>query len=90
MTIVRKFGKPDLIITFTCNPLWDEITGSLLLNQKATDRHDLIVRVFRQKLRELLNDILKKHVLGKPIGQVYKILDYMRYPFNLFVRREVH
>ena len=70
MTIVRKFGKPDLFITFTCNPLWDEITGSLLLNQKATDRPDLIVRVFRQKLRELLNDILKKHVLGKPIGHV--------------------
>ena len=73
MTIVRKFGKPDLFITFTCNPLWDEITGSLLLNQKATDRPDLIVRVFRQKLRELLNDILKKHVLGKPIGHVYTI-----------------
>ena len=73
MTIVRKFGKPDLFITFTCNALWDEITGSLLLNQKATDRPDLIVRVFRQKLRELLNDILKKHVLGKPIGHVYTI-----------------
>ena len=56
---VRKFGKPDLFITFKCNPLWDEITCSLLLNQKATDRPDLIVRVFRQKLRELLNDILK-------------------------------
>ena len=73
MTIVRKFGKPDLFITFTCNPLWDEITCSLLLNQKATDRPDLIVRVFRQKLRELLNDILKKHVFGKPIAHVYTI-----------------
>ena len=73
MTIVRKFGKPDLFITFTCNPLWDEITCILLLNQKATDHPDLIVRVFRQKLRELLNDILKKHVFGKPISHVYTI-----------------
>ena len=73
MTIVRKFGNPDLFITFTCNPLWDEITCSLLLNQKATDHPDLIIRVFRQKLRELLNVILKKHVLGKPIGHVYTI-----------------
>ena len=67
MTIVRKFGKPDLFITFTCNPLWDEITCSLL------HRPDLIVRVFRQKLRELLNDILKKHVFDKPIAHVYTI-----------------
>ena len=73
LTIVRKFGKPDLFITFTCNPLWDEIRCNLLLNQKATDRPDLIVRVFRQKLRELLNDILKKHVFGKPIAHVYTI-----------------
>ena len=30
MTIVRrKFGKPDLFITFTCNPKWEEITGAL-------------------------------------------------------------
>ena len=73
MTIVRKFGKPDLFITFTCNPLWDEITCSLLIDQKATDRPDLIVRVFKLKLRELLNDILKKHILGTPLAHVYTI-----------------
>ena len=73
MTIVRKFGKPDLFITFTCNPLWGEITCGLLLDQKATDRPDLIVRVFRLKLRELLNDILKKHILGIPLAHVYTI-----------------
>ena len=26
MTYVRKYGRPDIFITFTCNPLWDEIT----------------------------------------------------------------
>ena len=25
MAIVRKYGKPDLFITFTCNPNWAEI-----------------------------------------------------------------
>ena len=60
MSIVRRYGKPDLFITFTCNPLWVEIMSSLLNKQKASDRPDLIVRVFRLKLRELLNDILKK------------------------------
>ena len=73
ITIVRKFGKPDLFTTFKCNPFWDEITCILLPKQKATDRPDLIVRVFKQKLRELLNDILKKHVLGKPVAHVYTI-----------------
>ena len=42
-------------------------------NQKATDRPDLIVRVFRMKLKELLNDICNKHVLGKPLAHVYTI-----------------
>ena len=59
MGIVRKYGKPDLFITFTCNPQWEEITSALLLNYKASVRPDLIVRVFRLKLRELLSDIQK-------------------------------
>ena len=29
MAIVRKFGKPTLFITMTCNPEWPEITKSL-------------------------------------------------------------
>ena len=61
MTIVWKCGKPDLFITFTCNPLWDNTTSNLLPNQKVTDRPNLVVRVFKLKLRELLNDILKRH-----------------------------
>ena len=59
MSIVRKYGKPDLYITFTCN-----------LNQKTSDRAYLIVRVFRMKLRELLEVIMTKHVLGKPLEHV--------------------
>ena len=65
---MRKF-QTDLFITFTCNPLWVEINCSHLLNKKATDRPDLIVRVFRQKLRELP---LRKHK-HKPIEHVYTI-----------------
>ena len=52
MSIVRKYGKPDLFINFTCNPQWEEKTSALLLDQKESDRPDLIVRVFRLKLRE--------------------------------------
>ncbi|CEP14371.1 hypothetical protein [Parasitella parasitica] len=30
MNLVRRFGKPDLFITFTCNPDWPEIAEALL------------------------------------------------------------
>ncbi|XP_065671642.1 uncharacterized protein LOC136089520 [Hydra vulgaris] len=29
MAIIKKYGKPDLFITFTCNPKWREITENL-------------------------------------------------------------
>ena len=31
MTYVRTYGRPDLFITFTCNPQWQEIKELLLL-----------------------------------------------------------
>ena len=46
MSIVRKYGKPDYFITFTCNPQWEEIMSALILDQKASERPDLVVRVF--------------------------------------------
>ena len=70
MSIVWKYGKPDLFITFTCNPQWEEIKSALLLDQKAID---LIVRDFRLKLRELIRDLVNCHVLGRPLGYVYTI-----------------
>ena len=42
MSIVRKYGKPDLFITFTCNPKWKEIEEQLFSPQTASDRADLI------------------------------------------------
>jgi hypothetical protein len=29
MALVRKFGKPDIFLTMTCNPNWDEIKDEL-------------------------------------------------------------
>ncbi|GBB91115.1 hypothetical protein RclHR1_18230005 [Rhizophagus clarus] len=58
MTIVSYFGKPDLFVTFTCNPKWPEITRELLPHQSAVDRPDLTARIFHIKLQELLKDLL--------------------------------
>ena len=47
-------------ITFTANPKCDEITRELLPGQQATDRPELVARVFRLKVKELLDDVKKK------------------------------
>lgn len=40
MTYVRNYGRPDLFITFTCNPKWAEIGQYLMPGQTSSDRHD--------------------------------------------------
>ncbi len=47
MAMVRKFGRPDLFITFTCNPNWKEIKSELKAFQNASDRPDLVTQIFR-------------------------------------------
>ena len=39
MTYVRTYGRPDLFITFTCNPKWKEIQRELENGQMAYHRH---------------------------------------------------
>ncbi|CAB4491168.1 unnamed protein product [Rhizophagus irregularis] len=73
IAIVRHFGKPDLFITFTCNPKWPEITRELLPNQTAADRPDLTARVFNMKLREMMKDLCERHWLGKVAAYIYVI-----------------
>jgi hypothetical protein len=73
ISIVRKFGKPDLFVTFTCNPLWPEIQRELLFGQTAADRPDLCVRVFDKKLNVLMNDLTKNRILGKVIAHIHVV-----------------
>ena len=63
MAYVRKFGRSDLIITVTTNPKWPEILESLTPGQQPHDRPDLLVRVFRLKIQNLLK-ILKGGCFG--------------------------
>jgi hypothetical protein len=72
MARVRKFGKPDLFVTFTYNPKWKEITDALLPGQIAKDHPELITRVFNLKFDALLKDI-KDGVLGNVIAKIWVI-----------------
>ncbi|XP_061372561.1 uncharacterized protein LOC133315030 [Gastrolobium bilobum] len=63
--ICRWAGYPHLFITITCNPKWPEITRFLKArNLNAEDRLDILCRVFKFKLDQLLHDLKKGRVLG--------------------------
>lgn len=73
MGIVRALGKPDLFITFTCNPRWPEILSALTPHQTPSDRPDIVCRIFHQKLNCLLDDLKKKKIFGTVVGGVYVV-----------------
>lgn len=73
MSIVRKYGKPDLFVTFTCNPRWPEITENLGTHTLANDRPDLVARVFHAKLKALMHDITVNRVFGNVNAYIYTV-----------------
>jgi hypothetical protein len=73
MTYVRHDGRPDLFITFTYNPKWEEFQEELMPGQTHSDRHDLLARVFKQKRIKLMNIITKNHVFGSARCWMYSI-----------------
>lgn len=62
MSLVQKYGKPDIFLTMTCNPNWEEIKTELFPGQVAQDRPDLCTRIFRAKFEELKEDCQKGSV----------------------------
>jgi hypothetical protein len=71
MDLVRKFGKPDIFLTMTCNPNWDEIRRELLPGKTLQDRPDLVVHVFHAMLHELKHRLTKQDIIGKVPAYVY-------------------
>lgn len=73
MAIVGKYGKPDLFLTYTCNPKSREIVENLSNGERAEYRPDLVARVFKLHLVNLLKDIKDRHILGVPVAHVHVI-----------------
>lgn len=64
MSIVSQFGKPSFFITMTCNLNWPEIVW--ICSSKCRNfRTELIIRVFRGKLKELKHAVVTKEFFGK-------------------------
>lgn len=70
MACVQHRGKPSFFITFTCNPKWSEIVDSLPAGVSATDRPDIVSRVFRLKLNQMLDDIKKGDAFGRAVAHL--------------------
>ena len=66
--------KPHLRIRLTCNPKWPEFVAALEPGQTATDRPDLVARVFRLNVKALLHDIVDAKSFGDVLAYSYVIL----------------
>uniref|UniRef100_A0A8R7PY27 Helitron helicase-like domain-containing protein n=1 Tax=Triticum urartu TaxID=4572 RepID=A0A8R7PY27_TRIUA len=66
MAICREYGAPDLFVTFTCNPKWQEIADALASEpgQVAADRPDITTRVFSMKFDEFLDGVKDGSLFG--------------------------
>lgn len=73
LAVCRHVGHPDIFLTMTRNPLWDEIQKMMLFlpGCKTENSPDIISRVFRLKLDQLTNDIKKKAFFGVCVGGIY-------------------
>ncbi|XP_057418285.1 uncharacterized protein LOC130712471 [Lotus japonicus] len=65
MAICKKFGYPDLFITMTCNTNWAEIKNFVKARgQRDDERPDILCRVFKMRLDQLMTDLKKEKVFG--------------------------
>jgi len=73
MALIKKFGKPNLFVTMTCNPNWPEILHELRPGEEANDRLDLTSKVFNMKFNALLKDLLQNGVLGTTVADIHVV-----------------
>lgn len=75
LAICRTIGHPSLFLTMTCNTQWPEIQE--MLKKKpgvdVSNAPDIIARVFKLKLDQLIDLIKKKNYFGRCIGLMHVI-----------------
>ncbi|KAL8148823.1 hypothetical protein AgCh_005989 [Apium graveolens] len=72
MEICRTLGHPSLFLTMTTNTKWPEIQRMLkfLPGVDVVDAPDVIARVFKMKVDQLLDQIKNKNYFGRCIGGI--------------------
>jgi hypothetical protein len=73
MALVREFGAPSLFLTMTANSNWPEIKAEIPEGDDPSNHPTAIARVFHEKSKEFLRQLLKMDRLGKVLSYVYTI-----------------
>jgi hypothetical protein len=68
MAIIRKFGKPDLFVTVTCNPEWPEMAAALLESNTPADRPGIVAHLFKLKLDALVKEVEVDRIFGETVA----------------------
>jgi hypothetical protein len=77
MTLVQQFGMPDYFVTMTWNPYWEEVGRELFLWQTPQDCLELVARVYRCKLRNLHDRLIKKKHFGEVLAYV-RVIEFQK------------
>ena len=77
LAICREYGRPDIFLTFTCNPQWKEVLDELMHGERPGDRPDLIARVFHLKLLSLVRELTVDNILGEVAAWCY-VVEYQK------------
>ncbi|XP_074356621.1 uncharacterized protein LOC141696370 [Apium graveolens] len=75
LEICRTLGHPSLFLTMTTNTKWPEIQRMLkhMPGVDVADAPDVVARVFKMKVDQLMNMIRKKNCFGRCIGVMHVI-----------------
>jgi hypothetical protein len=65
MIIIKHFERFTLFVIFTINSNWFEIQDELKSRQIATNRSNIVTRVFQMKTKQLIENMKKRHVFDK-------------------------
>ena len=64
LAIVQNHGNPNLFITMTCNPNHPQILAAIPHGSTPIARPDIVLRVFRQQVHQLVHVLLEKKIPG--------------------------
>ena len=78
LSIVRVHGSFSFFVTITCHASHSDILSNIFPGQSAANRPDIMSRVFKLQMKEFLDDLFHKNVLGTAIAWVYNFEQQMR------------
>jgi len=75
--ICRAFGNPHVLLTYTMNSESSELKEMLPKGHKWPDHPDLVARLFINKQKELMKDIVERQILG-PVAAWFSSVEHQK------------